>query len=140
MVAKNANAAYGLRRSERSDDMITGLGGCTIWSSDLQNLLPFYRDIVGLPVTLESPRFVLLGPTDQPSLGLGSHSEVNGKATDPYRHMVGFNTDDIRADFERMKGAGAEFIEEPNQQDGLMLATFRDPEGNICQLFQFGGP
>ena len=118
--------------------MISGLGGATIWSSDLNNLLPFYRDVVGLKVTVDTPQFALLGPESQPSLGLGTHSEVRGKASDPYRHMAGFTTDDIRADFERMKKAGAEFIEEPNQQDGLMLATFRDPEGNICQLFQFG--
>jgi predicted enzyme related to lactoylglutathione lyase len=117
--------------------VIKGLGGATIWSSDLNNLLPFYRDVVGLKVSVESPRFVLMGPEQEPSLGLGSHSEVSGKARDPYRHMVGFNTDDIRGDYTRMKAAGAEFIEEPNQQDGLMLATFRDPEGNICQLFQF---
>lgn len=120
--------------------MISGLGGVTIWSSDLNNLLPFYRDVVGLKVTLESPRFVLLGPQDQPSLGLGSHSEVRGQTSDPYRHMVGFNTDDIQADYKRMKDAGADFIEAPTQQDGMMLATFRDPEGNICQLFQFAAP
>ena len=118
--------------------MINGLGGATIWSSDLKNLLPFYRDVVGLQVTVDTPEFALLGQEGQPSLGLGTHSEVRGKASDPYRHMVGFRTDDIRADTERMKKAGTEFIEEPNQQDGLMLATFRDPEGNICQLFQFG--
>ena len=104
--------------------MISGLGGATIWSSDLNNLLPFYRDVVGLKVTVDTPQFALLGPESQPSLGLGTHSEVRGKASDPYRHMVGFTTDNIRADFERMKKAGAEFIEEPNQQDGLMLATF----------------
>jgi predicted enzyme related to lactoylglutathione lyase len=116
--------------------MITGLGGTTIWSSDLNNLLPFYRDVVGLKVGLEAPGFVLFGSTEQPALAVGTHSEVKGKAADPYRHMVGFNTNDIRSDFERMKAAGVEFIEEPNDQGGLMLATFVDPEGNICQLFQ----
>jgi hypothetical protein len=25
-------------------NMITGLGGASIWSKDLNNLLPFYRD------------------------------------------------------------------------------------------------
>lgn len=38
-----------------------------------------------------------------------------------------------------MKAAGVEFVEAPNLQPGgaLWLATFRDPEGNICQLFEF---
>jgi predicted enzyme related to lactoylglutathione lyase len=28
--------------------MITGLRGTSIWSQDLNNLLPFYRDVLGL--------------------------------------------------------------------------------------------
>ena len=119
--------------------MITGLGGASIWSSDLNNLLPFYRDVLGLKVVIESERFVLLGQPNVPSLGLGSHSEIRGKATDPYRHMVGLTTDDMQADAARLKAAGVEFVEEPNQQDGLMLATIKDPEGNLIQLFQFAG-
>jgi predicted enzyme related to lactoylglutathione lyase len=119
--------------------VITGLGGSTIWSSDLNNLLPFYRDKVGLKVAIESPEFIVFAPEGQPALALGTHSEVKGKASDPYRHMVGFTSTDVRADYERMKSAGVEFIEEPNLQPGggLWLATFKDPEGNICQLFQF---
>jgi predicted enzyme related to lactoylglutathione lyase len=119
--------------------MISGLGGVTIWSSDLNNLLPFYRDVIGLKVVVESERFVLLGEQNVPSLGLGSHSEVHGRATDPFRYMVGLTTNDIRGDAERLKRAGVEFVEEPNQQDGLMLATLKDPEGNLVQLFQFAG-
>jgi predicted enzyme related to lactoylglutathione lyase len=126
--------------AQEEDQVITGLGGVSIWSSDLNNLLPFYRDVIGLKVALESERFVLLGDdVNAPSLGLGSHSEVRGKATDPYRHMVGLNSDDVRADAARLKAAGVEFIEEPNQQDGLILATLKDPEGNLVQLFQFTG-
>lgn len=120
--------------------MITTLGGVSIWSSDLNNLLPFYRDIVGLPVQIDgADGFALLGEPGQPALGLGTHSDVRGPSTDPYRIMVGFTTTDIQADFARMKAAGAEFIEEPNLQPGggLWLATFKDPEGNIGQLFQF---
>ena len=40
--------------------MIKGLSGATIWSEDLSNLLPFYRDVLGLPVGIETPGFVLL--------------------------------------------------------------------------------
>ena len=34
--------------------MITGLRGATIWSEDLNRLLPFYRDVLGLPVRYSS--------------------------------------------------------------------------------------
>jgi predicted enzyme related to lactoylglutathione lyase len=119
--------------------MITGLGAVSIWSSDLKNLLPFYRDVVGLTIQFESPEFVVFGAPGEATLGLGTHSEIHGRASDPGRHMVGFRTSDIQADAARMKSAGVEFIEEPNLQlgGGLWLATFKDPEGNICQLFQF---
>ena len=81
-----------------------------IWSEDLHtNLLPFYRDVVGLPVAMESDRYVILGDMNAPSLALGSHSEVHGKAKEPLRHMVGFDVDDIRSEAGRLKSKGVEF-------------------------------
>ena len=69
--------------------MIKGLCLATIWSEDLNNLLPFYRDVVGLTPGLETPGFVILGDPAGPSLALGTHSEVHGPSRDPARHMVG---------------------------------------------------
>jgi predicted enzyme related to lactoylglutathione lyase len=116
--------------------MITGFGGASVWSQDLNNLLPFYRDTLGLKVGIESERFILFGEPNAPSLGLGSHSEVHGASSDPYRHMVGLLSDDLAKDFARLKQAGVEFIEEPTDYDGLWIATLKDPEGNLVQLFQ----
>jgi len=65
--------------------MIKGLSGATVWSEDLNNLLPFYRDTLGLRVSLETPAFVVLGDGNGPNLALGTHSEVKGRASDPYR-------------------------------------------------------
>ena len=117
--------------------MIKGLRVSSIWSEDLNKLLPFYRDVLGLRVGLETPGFVVLGDPNAPAVALGTHSEVRGRATEPARHIVGFETDDIQGDCARLKSAGVEFIEEPNQQDGLWIATFKDPEGNLLQLLQF---
>jgi predicted enzyme related to lactoylglutathione lyase len=117
--------------------MIKGFGGATIWSQDLNNLLPFYRDTLGLKPTMESERFVVFGDMNAPTLGLGSHSEVKGKNNDPSRHMVGLMTDDVRADYEQLKSKGVEFIEEPTSYDDqVTIATLKDPEGNLVQLFQ----
>jgi catechol 2,3-dioxygenase-like lactoylglutathione lyase family enzyme len=124
---------------KRRIGMITGLAGASIWSEDLNNLLPFYRDVLGLKVTMESPRYVILGgdESNRPTLALASHSEVHGRNPDPARHMVALLSDDIHADFQRLKAAGVEFVQEPNFEDGLTLATLKDPEGNLVQLFQF---
>ena len=120
--------------------MIKGLRLSSIWSEDLNNLLPFYRDIVGLPVGFEGEGFVTLGDPNAPGIALGTHSEVHGPATDPNRHIVGLETDDIEADFQRLKGKGVEFIEEPTGADSnVRVATFKDPEGNLIQLLQFSG-
>ena len=86
---------------------------------------------------MESERFVVFGDPNAPSLGLGSHSEVKGKNPDPARHMVGLMTDDVRAEYQRLKEKGVEFIEEPTDYDGqITIATLKDPEGNLVQLFQ----
>lgn len=117
--------------------MIKGLSGATIWSQDLSNLLPFYRDVLGLPVGIQAPGFVLLGKPGTPALALGTHSEVRGRNADPARHMVGLETDDVTADWTRLKAAGVDFVEDPKDYGNVALATLRDPEGNLLQLVQF---
>jgi predicted enzyme related to lactoylglutathione lyase len=116
--------------------MVTGFGGVSLWSEDLNKLLPFYRDTLGLKAGMESPGFVYFGQEDAPGFGLGTHSEVKGKNTDPARHMIGFMTDDVEAECRRLKSLGVEFIEEPTNYDGMKIATCKDPEGNYIQLFQ----
>jgi extradiol dioxygenase family protein len=58
--------------------------------------------------------------------------------------MVGFNSDDLEADCKRLRDAGVEFIEEPtvygnDEYGNMMIATLKDPDGNLVQLFQFKG-
>jgi predicted enzyme related to lactoylglutathione lyase len=119
-------------------NMITQFGGASVWSEDLNNLLPFYRDVLGLKVAMESPDYVLLSTdsSETPMLGLGTHSEVHGHNADPARHMVGLESDDLMADWKRLKAAGVEFIQDPTDYGGLLLATLKDPEGNLVQVWQ----
>ena len=116
--------------------MIKGLFGATIWSEDVNNLLPFYRDVVGLPVGLQIPGFAVMGEMGRPVLALGTHSEVHGRNLDPARHMVGLGTDDLDTEWKRLREAGVEFIENPTDYGNLRIATLKDPEGNLLQLLQ----
>jgi predicted enzyme related to lactoylglutathione lyase len=112
--------------------MITGLDWVTIWSQDLNNLLPFYRDTLGLRVREESPGFVVLGGEEPgPSICLGTHSEVKGQASDPYCHMLGLLVNDLDAEYLRLNAAGVVFLEEPTRYTRARMATLVDPEGNI---------
>jgi predicted enzyme related to lactoylglutathione lyase len=123
---------------KKEDAMIQNFASTSIWSEDLNNLLPFYRDVLGLKPTMESPRFVVFGDLTGTTFGLGSHSEIKGKSKEPARHMVGFTTDDIQGDVKRLKAKGVEFIEEPTRQgeSNFWIATCTDPEGNYVQLFE----
>jgi predicted enzyme related to lactoylglutathione lyase len=116
--------------------MIKGLRGATIWSEDLNNLLPFYRDVLGFKVGLQTEGFVVLGDLGTPTLALGTHSEVHGRNSDPARHMVGLGTDDVDADWKRLKAVGVEFVEAPTDYGRLRIATLKDPEGNLLQLLR----
>ena len=126
--------------------MISGLGSTTIFTEDADRLAAFYRDVVGLPVDpntgtdpASGATFYVMGPADGPKLCVGKHSEVHGRNNDPARHISGLNTTDIEAEFQRLRAAGVEFIEEPTAAgDGLRIATFKDPDGNYIQLFQWG--
>lgn len=121
--------------------MIKRFAGATVWSEDLNKLLPFYRDTLGLKANQQTPDFVVFGDDIDDYraayLALGTHSEVKGKNAEGPRHMVAVQTDDVDAEFNRLKSAGVEFVEQPTSFDGMRIATCKDPEGNYVQIMQF---
>ena len=119
--------------------MLTGLSGASLWSEDKENLIPFYRDILGLRVLMvENDGYTVFGDNvNKGWLGIGTHSKVSGTAIDPYRHMIALGTTSVEEEFVRLKSKGVEFIEQPTDYgDGFWIATLKDPEGNVVQLFQ----
>jgi len=119
--------------------MIEGVGGVVIWTGDLDRLLAFYRDTLGLTPHSVRPDFVAFKWGDV-RLSLGSHSEVSGQAGDPYRVMINLGVDDIHEARRRLSGAGVEFIRPPEKEHwGGWVATFADPDGNMLQLLQQPG-
>lgn len=68
---------------------------------------------------------------------IGEHSEVKGKAKEPQRMILNFETSDVKEEFKRIKKAGAKVIKEPynlGEAKGMLIATFADPDGNFFQL------
>ena len=49
-----------------------------------------------------------------------------------------FYTDDVQADYERMKGRGAEFTMPPKDVTASKIAMLNDTCGNLIQLVQLG--
>lgn len=116
--------------------MIKKLHSVVIWTEEMKRLVPFYRDVLGLQLQMDTPQFAVFMSEEGPQLAIGSHSEVRGRSGDPYRVMVDFQVDDCQAEYERLKGQGVEFIRAPSQDEGAIIATLADPDGNVLQLFQ----
>jgi predicted enzyme related to lactoylglutathione lyase len=74
-------------------------------------------------------------------VNVGPHSEVTGKNPQPGRVIWNIESVDVKADFERLKAAGATVVREPYMPEGMpddaqemLIATFADPDDNYFQL------
>ncbi len=70
-------------------------------------------------------------------VSVGPHDQVHGSNTEPGRIMWNIESGDVKADFERLKAAGATVVKEPYQPGEMpdaWIATFADPDGNFFQL------
>ena len=65
---------------------------------------------------------------------IGEHSEIKGKAIEPQRVILNFETSEVIEEFARIKGLGASVVKEPYEMEGAWIATFADPDGNFFQL------
>jgi predicted enzyme related to lactoylglutathione lyase len=68
---------------------------------------------------------------------VGPHDQVKGKNGQPGRLIWNIESPDVKADFDRLKAAGATVVREPysfDQMPGMWIATFSDPDDNYFQL------
>jgi predicted enzyme related to lactoylglutathione lyase len=107
-----------------------------VYVRDMERAVPFYRDVLGLPLQMQSPgwsQFDLGG-----GMILGLHV-VMGEAKAPQPGWVpSFQVDDVKAAKQRLVDAGAtialDFHDIPN---GVVLECL-DPDGNPIDLMQPG--
>ena len=116
--------------------LIEGLVGVTLWTDDLERLVKFYRDTLGLRLRSHHGDFANFDLGDV-RLNLGLHDGVHGRSRDPYRIMVHLGVRDIHEEHRRLGQLGVHFIREPEREHwGGWVATFLDPDGNVLQLLQ----
>jgi predicted enzyme related to lactoylglutathione lyase len=105
-----------------------------IGSENPERLVEYYTRLFGEPGMADGgytgwqlgSGFVTVGP----------HSEVHGKNPQPGRLIWNIESPDVKADFERLKAAGAIVITEPYGFEGTegLIATLADPDDNYFQL------
>ena len=116
--------------------MITGVAGVIIWTEDLQRMITFYTDILGLtPYSVhdDSVSFVW----GDVRLRIAKHSGVRGQSADPLRVMVNLAVEDIHEVYDVIRGRGVDFLRRPEREEwGGWVSMFSDPDGNTLQLMQ----
>ncbi len=112
------------------------LNSLLLFSESPKKLVDFYRQILARePKWTEGEyRGFEVGAC---ALIIGPHSKVHGPNRNPERILFNFETNDVKGDFERMKGLGAKVIAEPYSMEddpNFLIATLADPDGNYFQL------
>ena len=111
------------------------LNSILIGSEHPKALVDYYTELFGKP-GWEGGEFTGW-PIGGGFLVVGPHNEVKGKNPDPGRILWNIETPDVKAEFDRLKAAGATVIQEPyhpGEEPKGWIATFADPDGNYFQL------
>jgi predicted enzyme related to lactoylglutathione lyase len=112
-----------------------------IGSEQPDRLADFYAKVLGKPAEFAEGGYSGW-QVGSAFLTIGPHSEIKGTAKEPARILLNFETEQVREEFARLKGAGVAVVKEPYQMEGMpgWLATLADPDGNYFQLTSPMGP
>jgi predicted enzyme related to lactoylglutathione lyase len=111
------------------------LNSVMIGTQQLKALAAFYEKVLGKPADMVDEENGFYGwQAGGAFLSVLQHSEMGGSTKDPGRIMFVFETQQVKEEFERVKGVGAKVIKEPYEMGGGLIATLADPDGNFFQL------
>jgi predicted enzyme related to lactoylglutathione lyase len=109
------------------------LSSVMVGSAKAKALAEFYEKVIGRAADWTEGGWYgwQVGDTH---LIVGEHSEVKGKAKEPQRVILNFETRTVKKDFARIKELGATVIKDLYELDGSRIGTFADPDGNYFQV------
>ncbi|HKO39384.1 MAG TPA: VOC family protein [Solirubrobacterales bacterium] len=131
--------------------MNLSLSTCFVIVHDPERALAFYRDTLGLELRNDVAkgdfRWITVGAASQPDVSIVLTNYLNGGPADQEAvaglvakgalNGVHLHSDDLDADFEKVREAGAEIVEEPTEQPwGTRDFAVRDPSGNLVRIDQ----
>ncbi|MBM7564304.1 VOC family protein [Paenibacillus sacheonensis] len=112
-----------------------------IITDDVDRLVAFYEKVLGVSAERPAPVFAeLVVPSCTLAIG---HSETvhlfgagSAVAANNRTVIIEFRVQDVDAEFERLKPFVGEWVKEPATMPwGNRAALFRDPDGNLVNLF-----
>jgi predicted enzyme related to lactoylglutathione lyase len=128
------------------------IGLTSVYVDDQDKALRFYTEVLGFVkkddvrrgpyrwLTVTSPddaggSELQLAPNDDPAAR--AYQQAMFKQGQP---AAMFFTDDVRRDYERIKGRGAEFTMQPTEvTPGSTIAMLNDASGNLIQITELAG-
>jgi predicted enzyme related to lactoylglutathione lyase len=125
---------------ENGGIVITGVQDIYYNVQNMGRAVAFYRDVLGLAVTDESPHFTGL---DVAGVRLGLHW-MGGTAVPPIPHdahgshaggSLTFRVSDIAVAREKLAAQGVKILGSSDNPWGK-LVVFTDPDGNVLKLMQ----
>ncbi len=120
----------------------------SMYVDDQEKALRFYTDVLGFvkkaDVSQGPFRWLTVASPEEPDgteLQLALNDNPAAKTYQQALFQQGqpaamFSTDDVQADYERIKARGAEFTMPPTQVTGSTIAMVNDTCGNLIQLTQ----
>jgi catechol 2,3-dioxygenase-like lactoylglutathione lyase family enzyme len=132
------------------------ISNAQLWVHDQDEALAFYTEKLGFEVRsdvtlpeLGDFRWLAVGPPDQEDFGVvlmaipgapvmddATAEEVRNLMAKGFAGAVFLTTEDVRGDYEELKGRGVEFTDEPEERPYGIDCGFRDPSGNSFRLTQ----
>ncbi|NUU62762.1 VOC family protein [Paenibacillus agri] len=113
-----------------------------IITDDVDRLVEFYEKVIGVSAERPAPVFaeltlpsctLAIGHSQTAGLfGAGSVVAANNRTV-----IIEFRVDDVEAEYVRLKPIVEEWVQEPTTMPwGNRSVFFRDPDGNLVNLFQ----
>jgi len=132
------------------------IANAQLWVHDQDEALAFYTEKLGMEVRsdvtlpeLGDFRWLTVGPAGQedfsivlmaipgqPVMDEQTAGEVKNLMSKGFAGTVFLTTDDVRGDYEELKGRGVEFTDELEERPYGIDSGFRDPSGNAIRLTQ----
>ena len=119
---------------------VTGTHHVALYTGNLERLRDFYVDTLGLPQVGAFPGgriiFIDAGST---AIELITREGWSGTETGSWQHLA-FTVEDVDAAYHELTAKGIPFHvlpkSVPEDNPSVRIAFFKDPDGNILELFQ----